>query len=71
MNVLMNDWEFPPFDQIKTSDYEPAIHAALDEAHRNVEAIATNPEPPTFANTVEALECASQRLDRISAIMTR
>ncbi len=70
MNVLMNDWEFPPFGQIKTSDYEPAIHAALDEARRNVEAIATNPEPPTFANTVEALECASQRLDRISAIMT-
>ena len=69
MNALLQDWEFPPFDQIKTEDYEPAIRAAIAEAERNVEAIATSTEKPTFENTVEALECASRRLDRISAIM--
>ena len=69
MNILLQDWEFPPFDRIKTEDYEPAIRAAIAEAERHVEAIATSAEPPTFENTVEALEAASQRLDRISAIM--
>ena len=69
MNILLQDWELPPFDKIKTSDYEPAVHAAIEEAERNVEAIATSTEVPTFENTVEALECASQRLDRVSAIM--
>ena len=69
MNVLLQDWEFPPFDHIHTEDYEPAIRAAIEEAERNVEAIATSKESPTFENTVEALECASRRLDRISAIM--
>lgn len=69
MNVLLQEWELPPFDKIKTEDFEPAIRAAIAEAERNVEAIATNPDSPTFENTVEALECASRRLDRISAIM--
>lgn len=69
MNILSLDWELPPFDQIHTEDYEPAIRAAIEEAERNVESIATSEEEPTFENTVEALETASQRLDRISAIM--
>ena len=69
MNILLQNWEFPPFDQIHTEDYEPAIRAAIEEAERNVEAIATNPEEPTFENTVEALEGADRRLSRISAIM--
>ena len=69
MNVLLQEWGVPPFDQIKTEDYEPAVRAAIEEAERNVEAIATSNEMPTFENTVEALECASRRLDRISAVM--
>ena len=69
MNILLQDWELPPFDQIHTEDYEPAIHAAIAEAEARVEAIATNPAAPTFENTVEAIETASRRLDRIGAIM--
>lgn len=69
MNILLQEWDLPPFDQIKIEDYEPAVRAAIDEAERNVEAIAANPAPPTFENTVEALEVASRRLDRVSAVM--
>ena len=69
-NILLQEWEFPPFDKIKTEDFEPAIRAAIEEAEREVEAIATNPDEPSFENTVEALECASRRLDRVSAIIT-
>ncbi|MBR4506488.1 MAG: M3 family metallopeptidase [Bacteroidales bacterium] len=69
MNILLQEWELPPFDQIKIEDYEPAVRVAIEEAERNVEAIAASAEEPTFENTVEALECASRRLDRISAVM--
>ncbi len=69
MNILLQEWELPPFDQIKIEYYEPAVRAAIEEAERNVEAIAASVEEPTFENTVEALECASRRLDRISAVM--
>lgn len=69
MNVLLQDWEYPPFDQIKNDDYEPAIKEAIAEAERNITAIIDNPESPTFENTVEALECADRRLARVSAIM--
>ena len=69
-NILLDEWELPPFDKIKLEDYEPAIRACLAEAERRVEEIATSEERPTFENTVEALETASRRLDRVAAIMT-
>lgn len=69
MNILLQDWEYPPFDQIKNDDYEPAIKEAIAEAKSFIEAIVNNPESPTFENTVEALECADRRLNRVSAIM--
>ena len=69
-NILLQDWELPPFDHIEIGDYEPAIRSAIAEAERNIELIINNPAEPTFENTVEALETASSRLDRISAIMT-
>ena len=69
MNILLQDWEYPPFDQIKNDDYEPAIKEAIAEAKSFIEAIVNNPESPTFENTVEALECADRRLNRVSAII--
>ena len=70
MNILLQEWELPPFDQIKIDDYEPAIRQAIAEAEEAVERIATSTEVPTFENTVEALEAADRRLSRIAAIMT-
>ena len=48
----------PAWDQIKTEHYEPAYAWALDEYNREIDAIKSNSEPPTFKNTVEALEFA-------------
>ena len=69
-NILLEEWELPPFDKIRLEDYEPAIRACLAEAERRVEEITTSEERPTFENTVEALETASRRLDRVAAVMT-
>jgi len=68
-NILLQEWDRPPFDKIKISDYEPAIATAISEAREGVEAIATNPETPTFENTIEALETVDRRLERINAIL--
>jgi peptidyl-dipeptidase Dcp len=54
----------PPFDKIKDSDYQPAIDAGMAEQIREVEAIANNPAPPTFENTIVAFERSGRLLDR-------
>jgi peptidyl-dipeptidase Dcp len=44
------------------------MDAALDEGRANIAAIADNPEPPSFANTIEALELADATLDRVAGV---
>jgi peptidyl-dipeptidase Dcp len=54
----------PPFDKIKDSDYQPAMDVGMAEQLKEVDAIANNPAPPTFENTVVALERSGQLLNR-------
>ena len=71
-NVLLSDWttefELPPFSEIKDEDFAPAVAAAMDEARANIAAIVDTDEPPTFANTIEALERADARLGRVLGV---
>jgi peptidyl-dipeptidase Dcp len=53
-----------PFDKVKDSDYQPAIDAGMAEQIKEVEAIASNPAPATFENTIVALERSGQLLTR-------
>src|SRR5437773_8691655 len=46
----------PPFDKIKDSDYQPAIEAGMKDQLAEIEKIANDPAPATFANTLEAME---------------
>jgi peptidyl-dipeptidase Dcp len=57
-----------PFSQIQMSDYKPAFEAAIDAARAEIDYITTNPEKPTFENTIEALDFSGQTLDRLSSI---
>ncbi len=56
----------PVFDRIEEADYLPAFKEAIDRAKADIDAIVSNPETPTFANTIEALEDAGADLDRTS-----
>src|SRR4051812_29150234 len=56
---------FPPFDGIRHEHYREAFDAGVAEQRAEIEAIVNNPEPPTFANTVAALELSGQTLDRV------
>ena len=57
-------FQAPPFDKIKDSDYQPAIDAGMAMQINEVEAIANNSAPPTFENTIVALERSGQLLSR-------
>jgi peptidyl-dipeptidase Dcp len=52
----------PPFDAIRTEHFPAALDAAIAQKRADVAAIAANPEPATFANTLEALEASGPLL---------
>ncbi|AXB42658.1 M3 family metallopeptidase [Amycolatopsis albispora] len=58
----------PPFDRIAEEHYRPAFEAGIAEQVEQVRAIADNPEPPTFDNTVVALERSGELLGRVSMV---
>ena len=58
----------PPFDKIKDSDYQPAIEAGMAQQREEVRAIAENPNPPTFENTLVALEKSGQLFHRVMLV---
>ena len=60
-------FQAPPFDKIKDSDYQPAIEAGMAQQKKEIEAIANNPDPPTFQNTLVAMEKSGQLLHRAQA----
>ncbi len=72
MNPELTEWSgplgLPRFDLIQDQDFAPAFDACLALAEAAVEAIAANPEPPSFHNTVAALETAEDPLNRLCAV---
>lgn len=68
LQVFDTPFQTPPFDQIAQEDYEPAFREALRQARLEIETIAGNPEAPTFANTIEALDQAGETLNTLSSI---
>ena len=73
-NILLKDWTgpyegVPPWDQVKPALFPEAIQFGIDEMLREIDAIANNPEHPSFANTIEAMEKSGQRLDRVLSVL--
>ncbi|GII55725.1 peptidyl-dipeptidase Dcp [Planotetraspora thailandica] len=61
-------YQLPPFLEIAEEHYAPAFEQGMAEHLAEVEEIAGNPEPPTFENTIEALERSGEILDRVSTV---
>ena len=58
----------PPFGRIKDTDYQPAIEAGMAAQRAEIDAIANSAEPPTFANTLVALERTGRLLNRVTLV---
>jgi peptidyl-dipeptidase Dcp len=71
-NPLLEPWtgpfEAPPFERLSPEHFMPAFEKALTENRAEIDAIAANPEPPSFENTIAALERSGQALDRVSSV---
>ena len=68
-NKLLKSWTgpymcTPAFDKMQVADVKPAMLKAMELNLSEIEAIATNPEPPTFENTIVAMERSGKVLDR-------
>jgi peptidyl-dipeptidase Dcp len=71
-NPLLSPWNgpfaAPPFELIRPEHFMPAFDIALAETRAEIAAIAGDPQKPSFANTIEALERSGRTLDRVAAV---
>ena len=58
----------PPFDQVRIDDFRPAYEAGMREQLAEVRAIADDKSPPTFDNTIVAMEKSGAMLDRVNKV---
>jgi peptidyl-dipeptidase Dcp len=71
-NALLTEWktpyETPPFDQIKNEHFLPAIEEGMRIEKEEIKTIVSNPEAPTFENTIAALEKSGELLSRVNRV---
>ncbi len=72
-NVLLDKWDGPeggvmPFGKYKVEDFPAALDKGFEMARADIRRIAENPNPPTFDNTIEALEKSGKALDRVATV---
>lgn len=68
-NVLLAEFQgpyegVPAFDKMDLADLKPALEWGMEKSLKEVEAIANNPEAPTFENTILTLEKNGDDLSR-------
>ncbi|MDB5511502.1 MAG: dcp [Enterovirga sp.] len=71
-NALLETWTGPfgiaPFDRIDRARFREAYEVALAADVAEIEAIKADPEPPSFANTIAAMERSGRLLARVSGV---
>ena len=71
-NPFFADWTtpdgVPPFDRIKPEHFQPAYEHALAEHETEISAIAADPQPPSFDNTIAAMETSGRALSRVGNV---
>ncbi len=73
-NPLLSDstlpFHYPRFDLVKNEHFAPAFALGMADELKEIDAIAQNPEPPTFENTVAAMERGGLLLNRVETIFS-
>ncbi len=67
-NPLKRSFDTAPFSQLDTTHFLPAIKEAITIAKKEIDAIATAAQAPTFENTIEALDYTGEQLDAVTSI---
>src|SRR5208282_4677645 len=71
-NPLLETWltpfAIPPFETIESTHFLPAFEAAMREHDDEIDLVVNNPQPPDYANTIDALERAGQTLNKVGGV---
>lgn len=71
-NPFMEEWNTPygtaPFDKIRISDYKPAFLQGIEERKADIHAIISNPDIPSFENTIAPLDRSGALLAKVSGV---
>lgn len=68
LEAYSTPYEIPPFEQIQTSDYLPALEAGIAQKKAQIDSIVNNPEAPTFENTIMPLENSGEILTKVAMV---
>ena len=72
VNPFFSDWTtpdgVPPFDRIRPEHFREAHARAIKEHEAEIAAVAADTAPPTFDNTIAALERSGRALTRVSNV---
>lgn len=69
-SVSLLPYQAPRFDLIEDSHYRPAFDEGVRQQREEIRAIIDNPQPASFANTLEALEQSGQLLARVTRVFS-
>ena len=72
-NPFLTEWDtpygIPPFDDIQVDDYIPAIKEGIAQQQKEIDAITSNPEAPTFENTIAPYEESGEILAKVAGVL--
>ncbi|MFO7978086.1 MAG: M3 family metallopeptidase [Bacteroidales bacterium] len=58
----------PPFDQIENQHFMPAFEEGMRQQEEAIEHITSNPDSPTFENTIAALDYSGTLLSKVVSV---
>lgn len=69
-NLLLAEWVgpysgLPAFDRMELKDLKAALEVGMERSLAEIDVIATNPETPTFENTIVEMQRTGKALDRV------
>ncbi len=71
-NPLLAEWDtpfkVPPFEEVEIEHFTPAFEEAMKQHKAEMEAILSNPEEPTYENTIEASYYAGEALGKVAVV---
>ena len=72
-NPFLAEWDtpygIPPYEEIEVGDYIPAIQKGIEQQNAEIEAITSNPDTPTFENTIVPLELSGDILSKVTGVL--
>ncbi len=72
-NPFLAEWDtpygIPPYEEIEVEDYIPAIQKGIEQQNAEIEAITSNPDTPTFENTIVPLELSGEILSKVTGVL--